>query len=118
MTLAGAIARVRSYRRAIAVGAVVAVLVWLFVGGSEGLYAQWRMSGELDELRDEIAGLRLENDALREQIERLRTDMEYLERIARESYGMARPGEGVYRVLPTADAEDAPNNEDAPGESE
>ena len=97
---------------------MTAVLVWLFVGGSEGLYAQWRMSGELDELRGEIAGLRLENDALREQIERLRTDMEYLERIARESYGMARPGEGVYRVLPTADAEDAPNNEDAPGESE
>ena len=109
MTLAGAIVWLRSYRRALAVGAVVAVLAWLFIGGSEGFYAQWRMGGEVDELRGDIAALRLENQALREQIERLKNDMEYLERIARESYGMARPGESVYRVLPTTDGEDEPN---------
>ncbi len=41
-----------------------------------------------------------ENTRLRRQIERLKSDLLYIERVARERYGMARPGERVYRVIP------------------
>ncbi len=41
--------------------------------------------------------LQKENETLRERIYRLRHDDLYLEKIAREDLGLARPGEIIYR---------------------
>jgi cell division protein FtsB len=46
-----------------------------------------------------LAELRASNAAGRERAETLQTDAE-IERIAREQYGLAKPGEEVYQVLP------------------
>lgn len=43
--------------------------------------------------------LRTTNEENRRRVETLQTDAE-IERIARDEYGLARPGEEVYRVLP------------------
>ena len=84
----------------------LAILVWLFIGGSDGFWAQWRMSSTIETLRRENAELRVENVRLRDQITRLQSDMEYIERIARERYGMAQPGERVYRLVPGASGDE------------
>lgn len=54
--------------------------------------------------RSERAALTAENDSLRQSIEALQQKLQHppadstIERIAREQYGMHRPGETVYRV--------------------
>ena len=88
-------------RWAVATLAATLVLAWTFLGGSDGFWAQRGMSIEIDRLQQEIALLQAQNTELQIQILRLQDDLAYLERIAREHYGMARPGERVYRVIPT-----------------
>lgn len=48
----------------------------------------------------QVAALRARNKALGTQIDRLQTPEE-IERIARQEYGMVRPGEEAYAILPT-----------------
>jgi cell division protein FtsB len=81
---------------AIAALALVAVL-WLTFFDSHSLVRRllWHQ---------EYAQLVQENDTLRREIEMLETQLEapvsdeVIEQIAREQYGMRRPGETVYRV--------------------
>lgn len=95
--------RLRRRRMALAV-AILLFLLWAFVGGSDGLYVQARMSSQISDLRRGNVRLELMNELMRGRIQRLSVDMAYIERIARERYGMARPNERVYRVLPTVDS--------------
>jgi cell division protein FtsB len=48
-----------------------------------------------------LAELDEERVALQERVDALRSDEE-IERLARQQYGLARPGEEIYRVLPPA----------------
>lgn len=79
---------------------LVVALLYLYIGGGDGFYVQWKLSREIDRLERQNSLFRDQNEQLRQQIARLKGDMAYLERIARERYGMARPGERVYRVVP------------------
>ena len=78
-------------------GLVVVVLVWLTFFDSHSLLKRYRWHSELEELRSE-------NENLRGRIAELEHELadgisdEQIERIAREQYGMRRPGETVYRV--------------------
>ena len=58
------------------------------------LLAQERL---VDNTRDQLDVLIAENEAIQDQIEAVQSPAE-LERIAREQYGMARPGETTYVV--------------------
>ena len=69
----------------------------LFAGESGYLQVEARRS-ELQLLRYEVESLRARNDSLRTLLERLRNDIGYLEKVAREEYGMKKPGEQVYRI--------------------
>lgn len=51
------------------------------------------------EAQERLEVLRAQNDAFEERIERLQTDEE-IERLAREQYNLAYPGEEAYAVLP------------------
>ena len=57
----------------------------------------------LAELEAEVARLEARNDSMRQVLHRLQNYPAYLEKLAREQYGMARPGERVYRIRTTAD---------------
>jgi cell division protein FtsB len=81
------------------VGSVLALL--LFVG--MGVYG-WQGVVRLRHMREQLLALERDNTALRQQaerltqvIDRLRNDPAYLERIAREERGMARPGETILK---------------------
>jgi len=51
------------------------------------------------EAQQRLSVLRAQNDAFEDRIERLRSDEE-IERLAREQYNLAFPGEEAYAVLP------------------
>jgi cell division protein FtsB len=80
-------------------GIAVVALLWVFFFDSHSLMRRLQWTHE-------VASLSRENDALREEIadieRRLKrsSDPAVVEKIAREQYGMRRPGETVYRVEP------------------
>lgn len=83
------------FRRRIIVGAGVLVFVWIAFFDSHSLERRigwWQERNTLAE----------ENDALRDRIHAIEASIEHgltdedVERIAREQYGMRRPGETVY----------------------
>ena len=53
---------------------------------------------EIERSQEQLTALRNENNALEEDIEMLGTDAE-IERLAREQYGLVRPGEIAYVVV-------------------
>ena len=53
---------------------------------------------ELAQLRQQIEILEAQNNSLRHQLWQLDNDIDYIEKVAREEFGMARPGESVYRI--------------------
>ena len=45
-----------------------------------------------------MVALKAQNDSLRNVLNLLEGNLEYLEKIAREEYGMKKPGERIYRI--------------------
>ena len=84
------------------VGFVLAVLlaVGLAVYGWQGVVRLRHMREQLGALERDNLVLRQKADGLAKMIERLRTDPDYLERIAREERGMVRPGETILKFPP------------------
>jgi hypothetical protein len=54
---------------------------------------------DTSEAEERLAVLRTQNESFEERLDRLRTDEE-IERLAREQYSLAYPGEEAYAVLP------------------
>ncbi len=71
--------------------AMMALTVW----GDRGLLAMWRMQSDLARLVREIEIIDQKNTTLAQEAQRLRTDLVYIEKIAREELGLVRPGEIV-----------------------
>lgn len=77
---------------------VLGIILYLFVGGDEGLLEIRRQSQALYVLQAHVAQLQAENDSLRQILTMLEHDKDYIEKVAREEYGMVKPGEKVYRL--------------------
>lgn len=75
------------------------VLVWVAFFDSHSLWQRYQWHQELDATRQENAKLRHEIEQLRTQLDRPLSDS-LVERIARQEYGMKRPGETIYRIEP------------------
>ena len=67
--------------------------------GKRGFIQQYRVRQERKRLEVELESLNKEKEKLEEEIEKL-DDPEYIEKVAREEYGMAKENEKVYRVVP------------------
>ena len=78
------------------VGALL-VAVWLLFLDSHSLVRRWQWHSELEQLRVENAALEQRIADLEAKLEQGIPD-EVVEEIAREQYGMQRPGETVYPV--------------------
>jgi cell division protein FtsB len=65
--------------------------------GERGIFHLWHLRAEKKQLQEKNFLLQKENDGLRERVDRIRRDDDYLEKIAREELGLTRPGETVYR---------------------
>lgn len=88
-----------AYRTWILWGLGIVLVAWIAFFDSHSVLKriQWRM--EYEDLRAENERLREEITRVRDSIQAIESD-EMIERIAREQYGMSRPGETVYRIQP------------------
>ena len=77
---------------------VVLVLYFLVtrVLGEMGVVKYYRMKAQYSSLTKEIAKLKQDNVRLRKDVDSLKNDPAYLERVARDKLGLVRPGEIVY----------------------
>ncbi len=64
--------------------------------GEMGVVKYYRMKAQYNTLKEEIGNLKQDNARLRRDVYSLKNDPAYLERIARDKLGLARPGEIVY----------------------
>ncbi len=81
-------------------GAVVLVLVgFALEGGTYAIQDQLLLHSRVRAEQEKIAQLRHELDSLNREERALKTDPVTQERVARELYGMIRPGELLYQVV-------------------
>ena len=77
---------------------VLGLLLYVFLIGKVGFFQVWDKKKELKEWEEVVANLRTENDSLKQVLSRLESDLEYVEKVAREEYGMIKKGERLYRL--------------------
>jgi cell division protein FtsB len=80
-------------------GLFLATMMVLAIWGDRGALTMWRRQHEVVQLGYEIEAIEHENARLRQEIQRLRSDMSYIEKIAREELGLVRPGELVFEFV-------------------
>jgi cell division protein FtsB len=91
------------WKRSFLIGMLVTfILLWIGFLDTYSIWARVRLSSERADLIRRTEQLIKESDELDKKIKALQADPTLLERIAREDYGMRRPGETVYRIQ-TAD---------------
>jgi cell division protein FtsB len=75
---------------------IAGLLLFLGIGSGVSLYGPYRKVKHLEaDLKQATATI----DSLNRQIQSLKTDTAYIERIARERLGMARKDEKIYKFL-------------------
>jgi cell division protein FtsB len=72
------------------------ILAWLAFG-EQGFIRLYRMEMERQSYVERIQRLSEENQAMIEEINRLRTDMRYVEAVARKDLGLVKKNELIYR---------------------
>jgi cell division protein FtsB len=77
---------------------VIFIILWIGFFDTFSLWNRLQLEREKRSLIKQTEQLVAETEALRIKIESLRNNPALVERIAREQYGMRRPGETVYRI--------------------
>ena len=76
---------------------LVIILYFLF-GGDYNIYNLWKYWQKEKDLRSEIQTIDKEKEQLTTEIEMLKNDSSYIEKIAREEFKMGKPNEKIYIV--------------------
>ena len=79
---------------------IAITLLIVFVFGDHGLFQLYKLKRERAEIQKYISELRENREILISEKNRLENDLEYIEKLAREKYRMAKPGEKVFKVVP------------------
>lgn len=74
------------------------ILIWFLFLDTYSLYTRINLGNKKEELESETQKLRKENEELKKQIRQIRTDSNLVKKIAREKYGMRKPGEKLYKI--------------------
>ncbi|HEX8297675.1 MAG TPA: septum formation initiator family protein [Rubricoccaceae bacterium] len=88
----------RTLRSRLVATGLAALAVWVAFFDSHSLLRRAQYAHELGRISDENAAMAAANAEIEARIAR-GLDPETVETVAREQYGMRRPGETVYRVL-------------------
>ena len=76
--------------------AALTLMLFFLVFGEWGLLHYQRLSEDRRLLEERSQALQRENELLREKIYRITKDDRYLEKVAREDFGLARKGEIIF----------------------
>jgi len=68
--------------------------------GTHGVLAMRRTQAEASKIQRDITKLDSENKKLQDHVKALKTDPSTMECIAREDFGLARPGELIFKTKP------------------
>ena len=83
-------------------GIAVVVLVVHDIFGTHGFLVMRRTQSEIQKVQSDLDSLNKENVDLEEQVKDLKTDPRLIEKIAREDLVLARPGEIIVKIPPSA----------------
>jgi len=78
--------------------ASVLIILYFFFGGDYNIYNLWKYRQKEKDLRSEIQTIEKEKEQLTTEIEMLKNDSSYIEKIAREEFKMGKPNEKIYIV--------------------
>lgn len=73
-------------------------MIWFGIFDTYSVWTRFQLERQKSDLINRTELLVKDTEELKRKIEALRDDPALLERIAREEYGMRRPGETVYRI--------------------
>jgi cell division protein FtsB len=90
----------RAVRRLLACAVAALAGYYAVWGGEYSAFHLMRLGEESAAAQSRLAHVREEVDSLKALAERLESDDETVERIARERFGMVREGELLYRFVP------------------
>ncbi len=74
------------------------IILYFFFGGDYNIYNLWKYRQKEKDLRSEIQMNNKEKEQLTTEIEMLKSDSAYIEKIAREEFKMGKPNEKIYIV--------------------
>ncbi len=77
---------------------VFAILFFHFLFSDGGLISYFKVKRGINTANTSISALNKENTTLKNEIEKLQKDDEYLEEVVRKKYGFLREGERLYRI--------------------
>jgi cell division protein FtsB len=77
----------------------VSFLIIIFLFGDHGVYQLYKIKSQRKATQKRIEELKTELALLENEKNRLETDLDYIERLAREKYRMAKTGEKVFKVI-------------------
>jgi cell division protein FtsL len=73
------------------------LIAFTLIFTEKGFYTYYKMKNEKDRLQIEVDSLKRVNDSLRMEIKLLQTRDEKIEQVAREKFGLVKPGEKIYK---------------------
>ena len=76
-------------------------MILIFIFGDHGLLQLYKLKKEKNKIQNHITSFREEKEKLVSEKHRLENDIDYIEKLAREKYRMAKPGEKVFKVIDT-----------------
>jgi len=74
-------------------------LLIIFIFGDHGIFQLYKLKREREQVQTHITQLRENREKLIAEKNRLENDLEYIEKLARERFRMAKPGEKVFKVI-------------------
>ena len=74
------------------------LVIWFLFVDVYSLKTRWDLGQQKKELIQKTEELKNESKTLEQDIQKLENNPDLIEKIAREEYGMKKPGEKVYKI--------------------
>ena len=88
-----------SLLRHIVIGMILLSFLFVIIFFSNyGVYKRIKLNSEADDLKTEINSLNITHDSLMRRIKEAETDTFEIEKVARENYGLVKPGEKIFFI--------------------
>ncbi len=86
-------------KKFLVMGISIVIIYFLFFAGSHGVIQYLRQKSHKHALMQEIDTLKVQKTKLKNESKRLKNDLDYIEKIAREKYNMKKKDEKVYKII-------------------
>lgn len=72
------------------------LVAYLFIFSEYGIVKRIQVSSQLEDVKESIQESEAERDSMMLEIDMMESDVYTIERVAREEYGMIKPGEEIF----------------------